>query len=144
MEHTTFDSALTALRRALNDLLNGTAGPVRALWSQSDDVTIANPFGPPRRGQVDVTEAIDAAAGQYQSGVREFVELARFSTDDLGYVVQIEQTTARAAGTGRQLSFALRTTTILRREHAAWKVVHRHADPLSGERSLETFADPVR
>ena len=30
-EHTTFDSALTALRRALNDLLNGTAGPVRAL-----------------------------------------------------------------------------------------------------------------
>ncbi len=48
---------------------------------------------------------------------------------DLAYLVAIEHTTA-AIGGDPPAPYSLRVTTIFRREAGAWKVVHRHADPL--------------
>jgi ketosteroid isomerase-like protein len=140
VEQNTFETALESFNVALERLLHGDAAPVRSLWSTADDITLANPYGPPCRGPVAVGRAIEAAAGQYRGGSRRFEELSRFAVDDLGYVVQIEHTTARAADDGRSVSFALRVTMVLRREHGRWQVVHRHADPLTGDRSLSAFA----
>ena len=123
-----FDPAVTAFRDALGLLLHGDATAVLALWSTRDDITIANPFGPPQCGRDNVVAAIQKGAAQYHSGSRRFEEIGRFSTADLGYVVQVEHTIARAAGSGSEVAFSLRATIVFRCEDGAWKVVHRHAD----------------
>jgi hypothetical protein len=41
--------------QALDEIVKGSADGYRRVWSRRDDVTLANPFGPPVRGweQVD-------------------------------------------------------------------------------------------
>jgi ketosteroid isomerase-like protein len=48
---------------------------------------------------------------------------------DLGYAATIERSIARTHGSDPE-TLTLRVTTIFRREHGEWKVVHRHGDPL--------------
>ena len=68
-------------------------------------------------------------------------EVSRYSTPDLGYVVQIERTQARLPGSEDMARIALRVTMILRREGAAWKVAHRHADPITTPRLISTAVE---
>ena len=49
-----FDGAIEAFRQASGALLRGDSKPSMALFSRSDDVTLANPLGPPRRGPAEV------------------------------------------------------------------------------------------
>jgi hypothetical protein len=84
-----FDAAVEAFREALETYLQGDPTAVTALFSRGDDVTLANPLGPPRRGPVDVEMAIAGGAAQLRDGaVRGFEEISRYSTPDLGYIVQ--------------------------------------------------------
>ena len=70
-----FESAVTAFRDALGSLLHGDAAAVLARWSTRDDITIANPFGPPQCGRENVVAAIQKGAAQYHSGRRRFEEI---------------------------------------------------------------------
>lgn len=134
-----FDAAVEAFREALEPYLHGDPTAVTALVSRRDDVTLANPLGPPRRGPVDVDMAIAEGAAQLRDGgVRQFEEISRFSTPELGYVVQIERTQARLAGGEHITPLALRVTMIFRREGDAWRIVHRHADPITTSRPITT------
>ncbi len=138
-----FDSTVDAFRRGLAEYVKGDPGPVMALFSRQADVTLANPLGPPRRGPADVTEAGTAGAAFLRDGSPpRFEEIARYSTGDIGYVLQIERTQARVAG-GENLSrIALRVTLIFRREGNTWWVVHRHADPITTPRPITTAIEP--
>ena len=50
---------------------------------------------------------------------------------DLGYTVAIErQQGARVRDQAAAAQRALRATQVFRKEEGAWKLVHRHADPL--------------
>jgi ketosteroid isomerase-like protein len=135
----TFEEAIDAFRTALDALLQGDAGPVKTLWSQRDDITVANPFGPPRRGPIDVGAAIDGAAVGYSGGSRWFEEVSRYATADLGYVVQLEHVDALVRGRETATAFVLRVTMVFRREGAEWKVAHRHADTVTTERGVDTL-----
>lgn len=134
-----FDGAVEAFRRALEPYLKGDPGPVTELFSRRDDVTLANPLGPPRRGPAGVTAAAAEGAAHLTDGsVRRFEEVTRYSTPDLGYVVQIERTQARV-DSGEHLSpLALRVTLIFRREGDTWRIAHRHADPITTARPIST------
>jgi ketosteroid isomerase-like protein len=137
-----FDSAVQAYLQALVPFVNGDPKPVTQLYSRSDDVTLANPLGPPRRGPAEVDKAIAEAAAQVSDGsLRGFEEVSRYSTPDLGYVVQIERTQARLAGSADISPISLRVTMIFRREGDAWRVVHRHADPIMTPRKLSTVVE---
>jgi ketosteroid isomerase-like protein len=134
-----FDSAVEGFREALRPYMKGDPRPVTEFFSRRDDVTLSNPIGPPRRGPTDVDEGIAAGAAQLSDGsVRRVEEVARYSTPDLGYVVQIERTQARLLGSEDLTPLALRTTVIFRREGDTWKIAHRHADPITTPRPIST------
>lgn len=137
-----FDGAVEAYRRALEPFMTGDPGPAMAFYSRREDVTLANPLGPPRRGPVEVDKAAAEAASNLRGGsVLGFEEMARYSTPDLGYVVQIERAQARLPGSENVAPIALRVTMIFRREGDTWKVVHRHADPIMTARPISTVIE---
>lgn len=59
----------------------------------------------------------------------EYEVIAAGASGDLAYIVGIEHTTASVWGAPPE-PYALRVTTIFRREDGEWKVVHRHGDPV--------------
>lgn len=106
-----FDDAVEMYRQALEPYLKGDPNPVTEFFSRRDDVTLANPIGPPRRGPAEVDKAIAEGAALLRDGsVRGIEEVSRCSTAELGYVVQLERTQARLAGGETMSPIALRVT----------------------------------
>jgi ketosteroid isomerase-like protein len=134
-----FDRAVEAFRKALRRYVTGDPNPVMELVSRREDVTLANPLGPPRRGPAEVDKAAREGAAMLRDGsVRGFEEVARYSTPDLGYVLQIERTQVRLPDAEEIVPIALRVTMVFRREGDSWKVAHRHADPITSPRPVST------
>jgi ketosteroid isomerase-like protein len=139
MPRNDFDSAVEGYRRALEHYMTGDPRPVTKYFSRRGDVTLANPLGPPRVGPAEVDRAIADGASHLKDGsVRNIEEVSRYSTADLGYVVQVERTQARVDGSESVLQIALRVTMIFRREGDAWLVAHRHADPITSARQVSS------
>lgn len=136
-----FDRAIDSYRQALGAFVTGDPNHVADLFSQRDDVTLANPLGPPRRGRVEVVKAIAEAAAHFTDGVVQCEEVSRYSTSGLGYVVQIERMQLQLAGREGMIPSSLRVTMIFRREGDAWRVAHRHADPIMTPQPIGTVVD---
>ena len=78
------DALVERSHRALDAFFKGDSEPVKPLFSRRDDVTLANPFGPPRRGWSAVEEAMDRAAANYRDGeALGFEEVSRLVTPEL-------------------------------------------------------------
>jgi ketosteroid isomerase-like protein len=137
--HADFSAAVDAYRQALNAFVKGAARPVHEHFSRRDDVTLANPLGPPRLGRADVEQAVEAAAANFEDGSLQFDDLSRYATADLGYVVSLERADVRLAGSDETVPSSLRVTMIFRREADTWKVVHRHADPITTAQPISTI-----
>ena len=56
----------------------------------------------------------------------------------MAYTVEIERLRARVGGAEEMAVVAVRVTTIFRREDDGWKVIHRHADPITTPRPPES------
>lgn len=137
--YSSFDDAVEAYRKTLDAFIQGDPEPSLQLWSHRDDVSLANPIGPPVIGWKAVKATATYAASLLSDGVRQgYDEVSRVVTEDMGYLVQIERMTGRLAGVEGLNDFALRVTMILRREDDGWKVVHRHADPIVTSRPVES------
>jgi ketosteroid isomerase-like protein len=130
---------LEEYHRAGLEITNGNPALYKSLYSRRDDVTLANPFGPPVRGWSDVSATLDRAAENYRDGeVVQFENVATVIGADLAYTVEIERYRARVGGAQEPSPVAVRVTTAFRREDGIWKVVHRHADPITGSRPPES------
>ncbi|HZB83605.1 MAG TPA: nuclear transport factor 2 family protein [Rubrobacteraceae bacterium] len=122
-----------------SELLKGNPEPAKKLWSRREDVTLANPYGPPVRGRQQVDQVTEHAASLRRDG--EFVGaeiVAKHVTAELAYVVQIERAKAKVGDSEEITPYALRTTMIFRPEDGTWKVVHRHADPITEAQPAES------
>ena len=53
---------------AVDAFVRGDPEPLKELHSKRDDVTIANPFGPPSRGWANAAETMDRAATNFRGG----------------------------------------------------------------------------
>lgn len=137
-----FDAMIEQSHRALDAFFQGDPGPAKSLFSQRDDVSLANPFGPAQRGWAEVEETMEQAAGHYREGrAVGFDEVSRCVTPELAYLVEVERYQAKVAGGEYPTTLSLRCTTIFRREDDGWKIVHRHADPITAPRSAESVVD---
>ena len=133
------DAVVEESHRALDAFVKGDANPLKPLMSHRDDVTLANPFGPPRRGWAEVEETLEQAAANYRDGgVVGFEEVSKYITPDLAYIVEIEHYQAKVGGSDEVTPVSLRCTTIVRREDDGWRIVHRHADPITAARPAES------
>lgn len=142
MMNSNFDDAVEAFHKAQEAFIQGDPQPCLECYSRRDDVTLANPLGIPQVGPAAVAEMAAAAAAQLRDGSNlGYDEVARYATDDLGYVVAIERTEARLGGGESVSPIALRTTTVFRREDDGWKIVHRHADPITAPRDVSSIVE---
>lgn len=66
-----------------------------------------------------------------------FDTVAKYLTDQLAYIVEVERFSAKVGGRTTTAEIALRVTTIFRREDGAWRVVHRQADTTISPRPAE-------
>jgi ketosteroid isomerase-like protein len=83
---------------------------------------------------------MDRAASWYRDGeVIGFENVATFDTPDLVCMVDVERYRAKVGGREEVTPMTLRVTSILRPEDGTWKVVHRHADPLTTVQSPESL-----
>jgi ketosteroid isomerase-like protein len=133
------DLPLEEYHQAGHEITKGNPEVYKRLYSRRDDVTLANPFGPPVRGWSQVSATLDRAAENYRDG--EVVGFENVSTgigSDLAYTVEVESYQARVGGAEEIAPVAVRVTTIFRREEDVWKVVHRHADPITAPRAPES------
>jgi ketosteroid isomerase-like protein len=130
---------IEASHRALDAFFNGDAGPMKRLLSHRDDVSLANPFGPPRRGWNEVEKAMDLAAAHYRDGrAIGFDLVSKHVTPELGYAVELEHYEVKVGGNDELTAVSLRCTTVFRRESGEWRIVHRHADPITSARPAES------
>ncbi len=86
-----FDKVIQKVHLALLEFVKGNPEPMKLMFSHREDVTIANPFGPPKRGWKQVSEIMDRAAAVLRDGdIPDIDIIARHVTPELAFVVEIE------------------------------------------------------
>jgi ketosteroid isomerase-like protein len=134
------DELIEQYHRAQGEFLRGNPETVKDLFSHREDVTLANPYGPPVRGWKQVAKAVDHASSLRSDGTfLEWQIVAKYVSAELAYVVQIERAEAKIGAREEITPLAVRSTMIFRpEEDGEWKIVHRHADPITTPRPAES------
>jgi ketosteroid isomerase-like protein len=129
------DRAIERSHAAVAAIFRGDPRPAKALFSDADDVTLGNPFGPYAHGRRKVEETLTGAASNYRDGDVTDVELiAKYVSNGLACVVEVERGRAKVGGSDQTATLSLRVTSVFRLEQDIWKLVHRHADPITTPR----------
>ena len=82
---------------------------------------------------------MERASSNWKDGeVVGFENVVKYVTPELAYIVEVERFKAKVGGAEEITPVALRTTTVLRPEGGTWKVMHRHADPITTAQALES------
>jgi ketosteroid isomerase-like protein len=133
------DRVIEQCQLALDAFVKGNPQPMQEMFSHREDISLANPFGPPAHGWDEVAATMDRAASNLrEGGMVAFEEVAKNVTPELAYTVWLEQQKAKVGGRGDVTPFTLRVTMIYRPEDGTWKVVHRHADPITTPQPAES------
>ena len=134
-----FDELIQHFHLAQDEFVKGNPEPVKQLFSHREDVTLANPQGPAVRGWEQVAQTMERGASHYTEGeIVGFENVAKHVSLGLAYIVEIEQLNSKVGGREDITPFALRATMIFRPEDGEWKVVHRHADPITTPQPAES------
>ncbi len=126
-----FNRVIEQTHQALREFTKGNPEPMKLIFSHREDVTLGNPFGPPKRGWKQVAEIMDQAASVLEDGdIPKFDIISKYVTADLAFVLEIEWQEVKVGGRPDITPSPLRVTMIYRPEDGTWKIVHRHADPI--------------
>jgi ketosteroid isomerase-like protein len=133
------DELIEQYQLGLGEFMKGDPEPVKELFSHRGDVTLANPLGPPAHGWDEVGATIEHAASQFRDGRLIGVEIVEKGvTPEFAYTLWLERAEGKVGGREDLASATLRVTMIYRPEEGGWKVVHRHADPITTLRPAES------
>jgi ketosteroid isomerase-like protein len=133
------DQLIKQYQLALDEFMKGNPSPVQELFSHRDDASLANPYGPPVRGWEGIAKTTEHAASLRRDGrAAGFEIVAKNVTPELAYVVQIEHMESKVGEREDVTPYALRATMIFRPEDGTWRVVHRHADPITTPQPAES------
>jgi ketosteroid isomerase-like protein len=133
--------------RWLAEFIRGNVEPAKAMFSHRDDVTLAGPQPtahrggrPIARGWQEVSDTLEQANAFFREGeVVGFENLAKYASAEFACTVEIERFMARVGERPEKAAVALRVTSVFRREPEGWRVVHRHADPVTSTQAPESI-----
>lgn len=132
MDDTSFDSFMRQRRQVAAAFVNGDPAPLREISTSVDPATIFGPGGGVEQGAAHVLSVNEAGSRQFQRGGTTELEVLHHGSDgNLAYWTGWQHASVRMAGAEQPTPMKLRVTEIFRRENSAWKLVHRHADPLA-------------
>ena len=135
MTRKTLNDAITQNHAALDAMVKGDSSGYVALLSDGEDVTWGNPFGPFAQGRESVEATLASASARMRAGTATGFDLvATYVAENLAVVVEVEHAETKAGGADALSPAALRVTSVFRLESDAWKLVHRHADPITTPR----------
>ncbi len=126
------DKVIEEYHRSLDLFMRGNADATIALFSHREDVTLGNPFGPFARGHDKVAETARAASSHMRDGkARGFERIATHVSPDFAYIIEVERLSTNLDGGNKVFPYSLRVTTIFLPEDGTWRIIHRHADPIT-------------
>lgn len=124
-----FEQFMKAREQASAAYIEGNIAPLAAITSHDDPASFMPPSGVVVTGAEAVTKAHAEGARQFREGSRGRFEIIQSgSAGDFGFWTGLHHAQMCIQGQDRSVPMVLRTTEIFRRENAAWKLVHRHAD----------------
>jgi uncharacterized protein (TIGR02246 family) len=134
-----FEAAVEQSHKALAAILRGDPSLYAALFADRDDVTLGNPFGPYAKGKAAVVQTLAGAAAKYREGDVVGVDrIAQYGDGNIIGLVEVEHDRAKVGGRPDLAEFSARVTSIYERIDGQWKLVHRHADPITSPRPAES------
>ena len=140
MTSTDLSQFIAQYQRAVEAFINGDPGPQKPIWSRADDAVLANPLVPFARGWDAIGRVMDQTSAVVSEGKASPAEhISGYASADLAYTFDIERATVRIGDAAASTEVSLRVTTIFRREADGWKIVHRHADPITSTRPPESL-----
>jgi ketosteroid isomerase-like protein len=129
------DELIERFNLAQGEFLKGNVESMNNLFSDKEDVTLNNPLSPPAHGWKQVAATMERAASQFRDGqIVAFETIEKHATAEFAYVVRVERAKAKVGGSDDIVPIALRVTMVFRPEEGTWKIVHRHADPITTAR----------
>lgn len=128
-----FPAALARLHDALAHVANGDVGPIKALYSHSDDATSFYGWGGYEKGWAEVSRRWDWAGEQFKGGTVEHDAITTVMGADMAYTTHIETFRVRMAGMDQPTQWSNRVTHIFRFEDGDWRLIHRHANRLEDQ-----------
>lgn len=139
------EQAVSQSHEALRKILNGDPSGYAALFAGSDDITLGNPFGPFGKGPAEVRSRLANAATKYRDGVVRGVDrIAVYGSGDTFVLVEIEHGRAKLGSSPDFADFSARVTSVYGRTGRQWRLVHRHADPITTPRGAESMLPAPR
>lgn len=112
---------------ALAAMFTGDMGPMQAVWSHRDEVSLQGPFG----GRLDGWQAVEAHfTKESQMGMAGrvlSVDARACIGTDMAYVICTELGDEMTIG-GKPVVVNHRATNVFRLEDGQWKMVHHHTD----------------
>jgi ketosteroid isomerase-like protein len=130
--------------RANSALLKGDAETWNELAPLTNDFVLFSPFGGTPSRYADYSpERIERMGRFFKNGsfAQEIVQA--YATDDMIVLATIERANVEVGGLPAQ-DWALRVTSVFKREGAQWKLAHRHADPFVEDVALQEAARLAR
>jgi ketosteroid isomerase-like protein len=124
------DELIALMREAASAFIGGDMPRYCALMNHTDDFTLMPPTGGDVVPKPDTSD--DSVADMqrfFKRGEVRFEVVQTYTSGDLAVLVAIEHQHGEVGNYPEQ-DWSLRVTLVFRREGSAWRLVHRHADPL--------------
>jgi ketosteroid isomerase-like protein len=124
--------------------MRGDATAWQSFVPLTGDFVLFSPFGgKPSRAADYTPERIERMGRFFKNGDFRQEVVQAFVSNDMIVLATIERSRVEVGGLPAQ-DWALRVTSVFRREGAKWKLAHRHADPFVEDVSLAESARLAR